>query len=212
MEGNYVKTHNHFECKEQNILKDMFGYNPIFAIPFDNLQDFLTTTLISRPNLPHYLVLFESDEYDSVDFLAWRVCEKNGRGIVKSATDKLPMKSPNQEYIVPTINKDSIVATLKVCDGDFETSYDNFNEVIFSTLADSIKDVLKGTEYEVTQDIIVKDLTETPANLAQRYIDYMTKVALNPKKVTQLDMMGYRKLTKDLLITLNSGEGAVNKS
>lgn len=89
-------------------LIDHIGFEPIWCFAANTLKEFHTNSMMTAPNYPEVLYLFETDDYVALDIVKWNTCrylEKQGKAFdIASCFDHA--KSKYCEYLVREIPKD----------------------------------------------------------------------------------------------------------
>ena len=71
-----------YELKEYHVLsngcgttavniEERVGYKPIFVFPLSDKRDFLTRCIMEFPSAPQSMIIFRSNQYDTVGYLKW---------------------------------------------------------------------------------------------------------------------------------------------
>lgn len=152
--GKLVKELN--MLPHHNALASIAGYNPIFAIPFGDIQQFAVWSALAMPQHPQILILFEATEYDDINYMAWLnflFHSNNLKDIIKvKTTSKL------REFIVPHISQTSIVTTVRVTNSPYPESGVIFLQRLLGTLTHEITEALEYTPYRQTRRLNVTNL------------------------------------------------------
>lgn len=185
-EGRYESTWKS-EYASSDVLRNLLGYSPIFAIPFEDLQQFLTMTLIQFPAMTNNLIVFESDNYRVLDTVVWNEVMKHPK------TDN-PERIFNtnehiSEYVMPEIsNVRAIIHFNDLVYGD--ESADDFYQRIFTTYFVKIKRLAKelGLSNVALRAVDIASLHPSEGSRLRYYMD---RLVLTPKEITAEECKNY---------------------
>lgn len=195
-QGEFKKTKTYLP--EHHILKDLFGYNPIFSIPFEDIQQFMVWSALSMPQHPQVLVLFESDEYDSINFLEWLYYIFDSRHTNNKSSNKIKTSSKYREYIVPYITKENIVATVDITSKGFRESDREFLLKLLGDLSTEVTDSLRNTKYKQHKDLEVVNYMDLYLN-NRGIFDALSTLQTNASQLKEKDISVLIKRLKHLV-------------
>jgi hypothetical protein len=188
------------EKSPYDLITQKVGYNPIFAIPFNSLQEFLCYTLMGMPTFPQKLVLFTSTEYEEYDFLKWSryLSDTFEKGSSKISAEHLFGIESIPEYCIPIIRHENVVSIINIHNSeDIDVCLDGFQEKLHSNLAKRIQQNLENTPYHTDERISMLHFDGTSTEVADKILFYAETLYKGPYKLTPQDIHAYLQYLKD---------------
>lgn len=113
-------------------IRERVGYKPIFVYPFTDKRDFLARILMSHPSLPQRMIVFKSNNFDTVGCADWLklmklrkdlLADKVSSGETLLYCDDLPInnKAIFNEYVVPKIELSKVKGIYDITDSEVST-------------------------------------------------------------------------------------------
>jgi len=96
-------------CYEK--LCDILGYTPIWCFPANTLKEFMVNSIMSAPNTPQDLYVFETDDFIPIDVVKWnQLAYLHNNDAVVDVSSCLKVENLKYaEYIVNDIPEDKIL-------------------------------------------------------------------------------------------------------
>lgn len=176
------------------LLREKVGFNPVFAIPFDDYQNFLTMSLILFPALPNNLVIFESNEAIEIDTIAWNevMTDPGSRSISLIMRRKKMMT----EHILPSIS--NVLDIIHLNDHPYESISDIYFDELFNIYPELF--LPYAQKYgAINTDLHVNDVAKIKNYEMARFNEYLHRVFGNPTSMTKTDVDDYLNIIKTLI-------------
>ncbi|MNL91315.1 hypothetical protein D3C81_10470 [compost metagenome] len=179
--GDYSVKENSF--KAYDLINNIFSYNPIFAIELTgSIQDFLLGSILVNPTHPQRLIIFESDDYEVLDYLNWNKSIKLGVYMTLDSTYS------RKEYIVPKINKSKVKAIVAISERAVGDSNSDYIDYIFKGLDKKLKQVLTKLGYKVTENLKITDFSDLSEHGRYLVNEFITTMYYKPEILNSVDV------------------------
>lgn len=191
--GDYSVRENSF--KAYDLINKLFSYNPIFAIELTgSIQDFLLGSILVNPTHPQRLIIFESDEYDVLDYLNWNKSMKLGVFMTLDSTYS------RKEYTVPRIEKSKVKAIVSISERGIGDSNGDYIDYIFKGLDKKLKQVLIKLGYKTTENLKITDFSDLSEYGRMLVNEFVTTMYYKPEILSAIDVDNFIMFLKKNVI------------
>lgn len=165
-----LEQHVGYDNQQSEIVK-MLGYKPIWCISAETIEEFLCQSYFCAPNYGEELIVFESEEYDTVDKCKWYNALKNGEK--KLDVDWVNLDCKFKEYMVQRI--DNIVFRMPMDLRNFAVKFSDCEEI--NHMVKQIFDFARDAQSKI--QMIDKNNRTVPADPYKHPRLFQSYIAIN---------------------------------